>query len=483
MLKASLSAAALVFTAVALTGCPQPVATCSPANCVGCCTQNDECVLATSAVSCGGSGSMCMQCQPGQQCLFGLCGPGTSSTGGGNGASTGGGGGSSTGGGGGSMTGGGGGSMTGGGGGSVTGGGGGSVTGGGGGSVTGGGGGATGGGGGSTSTDAGVGPMRLFITSVAQTGSFGGLAQADALCNTSAQAANKGGTWKAWLSDSSTNALSRIADVGPWVQERPDGGTILTFNNKANLSTTPLAGISLDEQGRVLTNTYYWTGTNGGGTTGSTCGSWTSISSGGTYGAAGSTNTAWTASSNGSTSCSSNLSLLCFEETHLPAPTPVPATRKRLFITSVTQTGSFGGLAQADALCNTAAQAGNKGGTWKAWLSDSSTNALSRIADVGPWVQERPDGGTILTFNNKANLSTTPLAGISLDEQGRVLTNSFYWTGTNGGGTTGSTCGSWTSSSSGGTYGSAGSTSTNWTANSNGSTSCTSSLSLLCFEQ
>ena len=472
----ALTGAFLISIAVLLAGCPQPTPSCSPSSCAGCCTQNDQCVLSPSAVSCGGSGSMCVQCQPGQQCLFGLCAAGSSNTGGGS--ATGGGGGATTGGGGGgAVTGGGGGAVTGGGGGgAVTGGGGG----GGGGSVTGGGGGTTGGGGGSA-----VGPMRLFITSVTMPPSFGGLAQADALCNTAAQAANRGGAWKAWLSDSTTSAISRMADVGPWAQERPDGGLTLTFNNRANFSTTPLAPIVLDEQGRTLTSASYWTGTAGGGIIGSTCNSWNNVSGySGTFGVSGSTSSTWTAGSSDAYCTGSIMSLLCLEQSHLPAPSPVASSRKRLFITSITMAPSFGGLAQADTLCNTAAQAANKSGTWKAWLSSSTMSAPSRIADVGPWSQERPDGGLILTFNNRANLSTTPLAPIVLDEQGRSLTSANYWTGTAGGGTIGSTCNNWSNVSGySGTYGSSGSTSTNWTAASSDAYCTGSMMSLLCIEQ
>ena len=72
------------------------------------------------------------------------------------------------------------------------------------GTVTGGGGGTvTGGGGGSAS-----GPMRLFVTKASVASSFGGLSQADAFCNAAAQAANNGGTWKAWLSSSTASSFA-----------------------------------------------------------------------------------------------------------------------------------------------------------------------------------------------------------------------------------------------------------------------------------
>ncbi len=58
---------------------------------------------------------------------------------------------------------------------------------------------------------------------------------------------------------------------------------------------------------------------------------------------------------------------------------------KRIFVTSTLYSGNLGGLSGADAKCLTAAQSVNLPGTWKAWLSSSTINAIDRIAEVGPW--------------------------------------------------------------------------------------------------
>ena len=63
-------------------------------------------------------------------------------------------------------------------------------------------------------------------------------------------------------------------------------------------------------------------------------------------------------------------------DTLTPSPTPAP---KRVFVTSTTYKGNLGGLAGADAKCQTRANAASLGGTWKAWLSDSTTSAASRL--------------------------------------------------------------------------------------------------------
>lgn len=57
--------------------------------------------------------------------------------------------------------------------------------------------------------------------------------------------------------------------------------------------------------------------------------------------------------------------------------TPSP---HRVFASSLTYTGNLGGLSGADSKCQALAVAQSLGGTWKALLSDSSTNVKDRIA-------------------------------------------------------------------------------------------------------
>jgi len=61
-------------------------------------------------------------------------------------------------------------------------------------------------------------PRRVFITSELTTGTFGGLGAGDAICQTLADAADLGGTYKAWLSSSTIDARDRLSHVGkPYV--------------------------------------------------------------------------------------------------------------------------------------------------------------------------------------------------------------------------------------------------------------------------
>src|SRR4051812_26291493 len=126
---------------------------------------------------------------------------------------------------------------------------------------------------------------------------------------------------------------------------------------------------------------------------------------------------------------------------------------KRLFITSTTSAGGdVGGLAGADQKCQNAADSATAAGlgsfagaTWKAWLSDSQTKAIDRIADVGPWF--KVDEETKIA-NNKAQLALVPpqlLAGGFSNERGGPGAE-FYWTGTSAGGHVSpvGTCQDWT---------------------------------------
>lgn len=160
---------------------------------------------------------------------------------------------------------------------------------------------------------------------------------------------------------------------------------------------------------------------------------------------------------------------------------------KRLFVTAQLYSGNLGGLAGADQKCTTAATAGNLGGVWQAWLSDGTTDALSRFADAGAWYDL--DGRKI--FNNSANLATVPLDQLSRDEQGQAVDYGFAWTGTANGGTrSGKHCRGWTSQDAGttaddfGTHGIIGVSSypSTWTEGTS-PYACNQTLHLICLEK
>src|SRR5262249_25298259 len=102
---------------------------------------------------------------------------------------------------------------------------------------------------------------------------------------------------------------------------------------------------------------------------------------------------------------------------------------KRVFVTSTTYDGNLGGLAGADAKCAARAAAAGLSGTYKAWLSSSTTSAASRLTHATvPY--KRTDGVTVA--NNWTDLTDGALAvQISHDEFGHeVDAAGFVWTGT-----------------------------------------------------
>jgi hypothetical protein len=79
-----------------------------------------------------------------------------------------------------------------------------------------------------------------------------------------------------------------------------------------------------------------------------------------------------------------------------------PACTRRVFVTSQLYQGNLGGLAGADAKCQGLADGAGLGGTYKAWLSDSTVSAADRLTHVGaPYVLA--DGLTVVA-NDWTNL-------------------------------------------------------------------------------
>jgi len=125
------------------------------------------------------------------------------------------------------------------------------------------------------------------------------------------------------------------------------------------------------------------------------------------------------------------------------------ANAKRVFVTHGTWSGNLKGTAGTmtgldggDSLCNAAASGASLGGTWRAWLSDGTANAIDRINDVGPWylVDRRTR-----VLDNKSNLTTQPIANIDRDEDGLITDGQQVWTGTKTGGVAdGNDCMGWT---------------------------------------
>lgn len=141
--------------------------------------------------------------------------------------------------------------------------------------------------------------------------------------------------------------------------------------------------------------------------------------------------------------------------------------------------GNLGGLEGADAKCQAGANYERLGGTWIAWLSDSDTDAIDRVAGDGPWYTL--DGH--LAFAHKVDLAGTPSAVIEVDQAGGIVATSSYWTGTKLGGTKDTAnCNDWRSESDvdEGVWGN-GRNVAQWTAASH-TAGCLGAINLLCLE-
>lgn len=166
--------------------------------------------------------------------------------------------------------------------------------------------------------------FRVFITSSTTKGNFGGLTQADNICQTRANTAGIGGTWKAWLSDSTTSASLRLHHAT--VPYKLVNGTIIA-NNWTDLTDGSIQNkINIDENGNAKSSTnYVLTGTNtDGSSTRKNCSSWTTTTSIATEGRSNSSSASWT--NDGNYNCTYKDFLYCFEQpsSTTPTPTPVP---------------------------------------------------------------------------------------------------------------------------------------------------------------
>ena len=160
------------------------------------------------------------------------------------------------------------------------------------------------------------------------------------------------------------------------------------------------------------------------------------------------------------------------------AATKPVATGMRVFATSATHNGNLGGLAGADALCEAAAKAAKLGGTFKAWLSDSTTNASQRIAAVGPWTLV--DGTA--AFKGKS-VTSFPVHDLDMDENGETGKKGLVWTGTVlGGNASTETCNDWSSTGASGTSGYP-HVIDDWNDDGSGGSPCNLGGRLYCFEQ
>ncbi len=120
---------------------------------------------------------------------------------------------------------------------------------------------------------------------------------------------------------------------------------------------------------------------------------------------------------------------------------------KRVFVSSAQMNPLFGSLMASDGICQSLADARNLGGTWMAWISDSTGSPSTRFTRAA--VPYRLVDGTLVA-NDWGSLTSGTLAHpINMDEAGTTITIDSsvteVWTGTTPSGTyAGASCQDWT---------------------------------------
>ncbi len=167
----------------------------------------------------------------------------------------------------------------------------------------------------------------IFVTNGEYNGALNYLSGADAKCQSEASAAGLQGTYKAWLSDSATNASSRLThSTAPYVL--PNGPIVanswIGLTSGANL----LSPVNRNASGIQVSDYYVWTATNTDGTyrahwnntTYDSCQNWTipvcdigGVGTGGGYGWSGFSSSSWTYYGDG-ISCCASLRLYCLQQ-------------------------------------------------------------------------------------------------------------------------------------------------------------------------
>lgn len=346
------------------------------------------------------------------------------------------------------------------------------------------------------------GERLAFVTSVqgnanlqtwADANGLSGLAAADRICRQRATAAGlaEADQFVAWMSDSNDDAYCRVhglpgkrsancgltqlpTNAGPWW--RRDGRPFADVASASFTTDAILNPLNVTELNTVSTAPLAFTGTSPLGARDTIfvgCGDWTAATSGTSAAGGRTTSTAQAWSLGRLVNCNSPAPLYCLQRGSGPA-LPKAASRGRVaFVTTQTYSGDLGasveaqgqtGLAAADAICQTQAQAAAlpRPTTYRAWLSDTGVPAASRFANDGPWY--RLDGQRIASSLQQLQSGSieTP---INLDAAGAYVQNFGAWTGTTASGTPGTAhCSGWTATTGAtGTYGVVNTTLATWT--------------------
>ncbi|MCC6764531.1 MAG: hypothetical protein IT293_07695 [Deltaproteobacteria bacterium] len=323
----------------------------------------------------------------------------------------------------------------------------------------------------------------VFVTSTTHGGDFGGLVGADAICGARAAAAGLPGTYVAWLSTATVNAIDRLGGARGFV--RPDGAPVADLPS-ALAANQVFNAIHLDELGNDVGGVEVWTGTQKNGVASdNTCTNWTATSGNGRIGNGLGGPAAWTDAANGN--CSQPRRHYCFG-TSLGANAlgPTVTEGKLAFITNGTIDPSVGdGLASADAMCASEALGASLSGTYKALLATSAASAVSRIALAATYVRR---DGTFVSDGATLAAGGTLASGIWQRPTGAYLSSlsDVAWSGATTpsvAGTSTTTCGDFAAGTGAAIFGSATFASPTWWNNTATTSACGTPHHVYCLQQ
>ncbi len=121
------------------------------------------------------------------------------------------------------------------------------------------------------SPDAPLDGLVVFVSSTVASGDS--MANASALCQDLDDTAGLGGSFVAWTSSATANAIDSVTGAGPW---RLTSGDV-AFANAASLASPPAVAIDRNERGELVSDALVFTGTGSDGIyTGEACEDWTS---------------------------------------------------------------------------------------------------------------------------------------------------------------------------------------------------------------
>lgn len=172
-----------------------------------------------------------------------------------------------------------------------------------------------------------------------------------------------------------------------------------------------------------------------------------------------------------------------------PITPTIPGSYFLAFVTNATWNGNLGNVGGADTKCQTAATAAGLSGTFRAWISNSSSGPVDRFENVGTTsaFYMPNSGGGVKLVDNWADLVDGSLdAAFSRSETGAAVTaNNGVWTNTGSNGLTydgsnSSHCQNWGTTGSNGYVGQTGSNNSNWTVVS--LPACANPYRLYCFQ-